>query len=221
LTAGPRPTRARPVRIGLGLLALAVLLATAVPPWRHSLLRAAGWMLVAADPIGRADVIVIAVDAEREGVLDAADLVKAGVASRVVVFSDPPHVAYGELARRGVAIITTADLAIQRLHALGVSEVEQIPSPVVGSEDEARTLPAWCLSRGFHTIIFMSAPDHSRRIRRAMGRTTRGISLKVIVRPSQFSDFQPDAWWLSRGGTRTEIVELQKLLLDCLRHPFS
>jgi uncharacterized SAM-binding protein YcdF (DUF218 family) len=221
LTAGLRPTRARPLWIGLGLIAVAILLATAVPLWRHGLLRAAGWLLVAADPIGRADIIVIAVDAEREGVLDAADLVKAGVASRVVVFSDPPHLAYDELARRGVAIFTTADLAIQRLHALGVSEVDQIPSPVTGSEDESRMLPAWCLTRGFHTIIFVSAPDHSRRIRRAMGRTARGLGLKVIVRPSHFSDFDPDAWWLSRAGTRTEIVELQKLLLDCLRHPFS
>jgi hypothetical protein len=175
--------------------------------------------LVTADPIERADIIVVAEDAEREGVLDAADLVKAGFASRVVLFPDPPHVAYGELAKRGVAVLTTADIAIQRLHALGVTEVDQVPTPVNGSEDEARLLPAWCVAKGFHTIIFVGEPDHSRRLRRALARASQGLGLKIMVRPSHYSDFDPDNWWLSRGGARTGIVELQKLLLDVLRHP--
>jgi hypothetical protein len=31
----------------------------------------------------------------------------------------------------------------------------------------------------------------------------------------------PDRWWKTRGGVRTEIIELQKLLLDFTLHPIS
>jgi hypothetical protein len=215
---GIRLSRAKIV----GFTALA-LFATAmsVSTWRHGLLRAAGWMLVAADPDQRADLIVIAADAGREGVLDAADLVQSGVASRVAIFSAPRYIADREFIKRGVPYFDGAALSVQQLRALGVTDIEQIPPPVAGTEDEARQLPQWCVSRGFHTIVFISAPDHSRRVRRALARTTHGLGLTVIVRPSRYSDFDPNRWWLTRGGVRTELIELEKLALDVLRHPLQ
>jgi hypothetical protein len=44
---------------------------------------------------------------------------------------------------------------------------------------------------------------------------------RVTVQPARYSDFDPDGWWETRGGARTEIVELQKLLLDVVLHPMS
>lgn len=214
-----RPSRT--VVVGITFL-LAAVSATSIPTWRDSLLRAMGRILVVADPSENADVIVIAADAGREGILDAADLVHSGVAARVAVFSVPLHVADRELIKRGIPYSDGMSLIVQQLHSLGVTAVEQIPPPAVaGTEDEARQLPQWCIARGFHTIMLVSAPDHSRRVRRALARTTRGLALQVIVRPSRYSDFDPDAWWLTRGGARTELIELEKLALDVLRHPLQ
>jgi hypothetical protein len=42
-----------------------------------------------------------------------------------------------------------------------------------------------------------------------------------MVRSARYSAFDPDGWWETRGGIRTEIIELQKLLLDVLLHPIS
>jgi hypothetical protein len=176
-------------------------------------------LLVAADPIERADVIVIAADADRDGVLDAADLVRSGIAARVAIFSEPLHVADIELIKRGVPSLNATSVIVRQLRALGVTSVEQIPPAVTGTEDEARQLPPWCLAKGFHSIVFVSDPDHSRRVRRVMARATRGLGIKVIVRPSRYSDFDPDEWWQTRGGARTELIELQKLTLEVLRHP--
>jgi hypothetical protein len=196
--------------------------AVSISSWRNSMLRSAGWALVAADPSEPADIIVVAADAGREGVLDAADLVRSGVAARVAVFSDPLHVSDRELIKRGIPYFDGTSLSVQQLRALGITAVEQIPPPAVtGTEDEARQLPQWCLSKGFHTVVFVSAPDHSRRVRRVLARTTRGLGLKVIVRPSRYSDFDPDSWWLTRGSVRTELIELEKLLLEILRHPLA
>jgi hypothetical protein len=213
-----RLPRARTKIVGIALLVMCVA-AVSTPTLRHSLLRSIGWLLVVTDQSEPADVIVVAADAGREGVLDAADLVHAGIAARVAVFSDPLHVSDRELIKRGVPYFYGTSLALQQLHALGVRQVEQIPPPVAGTEDEARQLPQWCLARGFHTIVMVSAPDHSRRVRRVLARTTRGLGLKIIVRPSRYSDFDPDTWWLTRGGARTALIELEKLAIEVLRHP--
>jgi len=43
----------------------------------------------------------------------------------------------------------------------------------------------------------------------------------VRIRSARYSSFDPDRWWTTRDAVRTEIVEIQKLLLDVVRHPIS
>ncbi len=45
----------------------------------------------------------------------------------------------------------------------------------------------------------------------------RGAPFLAYTHPREFD---PDSWWQTRGGQRTEAVESQKLLIDVLRHPF-
>ena len=52
-------------------------------------------------------------------------------------------------------------------------------------------------------------------------RDMKGHSTHVAVRAARYSSFDPDRWWETRGGIRTEIIELQKLLLDVVLHPLS
>jgi uncharacterized SAM-binding protein YcdF (DUF218 family) len=102
-----------------------------------------------------------------------------------------------------------------------VGDVGVISNAAVGTEDEGRVLATWCGQRQLRSVIVVSSPDHSRRVRRVLQRALRGTSTKVIVRSARFSSFDPDRWWNTREGLRTEIVELQKLLLDVARHPLG
>ena len=54
-------------------------------------------------------------------------------------------------------------------------------------------------------------------LRRAM----KGHHARVTVRSARYSVFDPDRWWESQDGIRTEFVEFEKLLLDVVRHPIS
>jgi hypothetical protein len=65
----------------------------------------------------------------------------------------------------------------------------------------------------------VAARDHSRRTRRILNRVMSGHQARISVQSASYSDFDPDRWWKSRDGIRTEIVELQKLLWDAVRHP--
>jgi hypothetical protein len=49
----------------------------------------------------------------------------------------------------------------------------------------------------------------------------KGHPTRVTVQPARYSSFDPDRWWETRGGIRTEIVELQKLVFEAVLHPMS
>jgi hypothetical protein len=192
-----------------------------MPAVRTPVLRAAGQALVARDALAPSDVIILATGAGGAGVLQAADLVHAGVSARVAIFADPPDEADREFIRRGVPYEDAAARYARQLRSLGVGTIEQVPEAVSGTEDEGHALPAWCDQRGFKSVVVVTTADHSRRLRRVLRRAMKGGHARVIVLPSRFSAFDPDAWWQTREGTRIEVVELQKLCLDIARHPLS
>ncbi|MDB6159905.1 MAG: hypothetical protein JWO04_3611 [Gammaproteobacteria bacterium] len=202
----------------LSILTLGVVIAAGAPTLRHSLLRSAGWALVAEDPPAKADIIVISTDALGAGILEAADLVHAGFARRIAIFDRPATRISREFARRGVQSLDLKNVSIQLLHGLGITDIAVIP-PVVGTVDEGKVLQQWCAANSIHSILFVSVADHSRRTRRVLDRALIPGGIRVMVRYARYSEFDPDSWWQTRGGQRTQAVESQKLLMDILRHP--
>ena len=200
-------------------LALAGVAVAGIPALHEPLLRSAGWALVVDEPLGPTDIIVVALDAVG-GELEAADLVHRGIAARVAVFAEPPDAVDLEFIRRGIPYEDGADRSARRLRSLGVTAIEQIPR-VVGTEAEGEALPEWCERHRFRSIVVLSSPDHSRRLRRVLARSMKDHYTKVTIRAVLHWGFDPDRWWKTRSGIRTEIIELQKLLLDVARHPIS
>jgi hypothetical protein len=49
----------------------------------------------------------------------------------------------------------------------------------------------------------------------------KGHPTRVTIQPARYSDFDPDRWWKTRDSIRTEIVELQKLILEAVLYPVS
>ena len=192
-----------------------------VPAIREPIQRAAGWALVFDQPLEPADIVVVTVAAGGAGVLEAADLVRSGIAPRVAVFADPPNAVGQEFSRRGIPYEDGAAWSVRHLRLLGVTAIESIPRAVAGTEDVGDVLPDWCDRHQFRSIIVVSTPDHSRRLHRVLHRAMRDHQTRVRIRVTRHSAFDPDRWWETRRGIRTEIVELSKLLFDIVRHPLS
>jgi hypothetical protein len=187
-------------RLCAGIALVVALLGTtsiAISAVRRPILRGAGWALVFNDAVGPADVIVVMVDADGAGVLEAADFVHSGVATRVAVFGESP------------------DTIVER------ENVDLIPTYVTGTESEGPVLADWCDKNRLHSVVVVSTSDHSRRLHRMLHRAMKGHPTRVAIRSARFSAFDPDRWWSSRRGLRTEVVEFEKLLLDIVRHPIS
>jgi hypothetical protein len=189
---------------------------------RISILRSAGWALVNPQTqIDRADVIVVAIDAGGAGTLEAADLEHRGVSTQVAVFHDPPTESDREFLRRGLPYDDRAAISTRQLQILGVQNIERIPRTTSGSEEEGEILPGWCQRHGYHSVVLVTSADHSRRLSRILRRSLHGNSITISVVASPYSNFNPNTWWTTRAGTRTEIIEIEKLLVDFARHPFS
>jgi hypothetical protein len=203
------------------VVALAAAAIVAMPSVREPVLRAIGWALVVDEPVGLADIIVISLNSGGAGTLQAADLVQGGIASRVAVFTDPPSGEDLEFIRRGLPYEDASARQIRQLSSLGVTDIVQIPRTEIGTEGEAQVLPPWCDQQKFRSIVFVVARDHSRRIRRMLDRVMKGHPTRVTVQPARYSSFDPNRWWQTREGIRTEINELQKLVLDAVLHPIS
>ena len=202
----------------LMVVALAAFAIVAIRSLREPVLRAAGWALVVKEPVTSADIIVLSLDSGPAGALEAADLVQSGVSKRVAVFMDPPSGEDFEFIRRGLPYEDAGARQVRQLRSLGVTDVVQI-SRVDGTESEGQVLPAWCDEHQLRSIVFVATKDHSQRLRRVLDRVMKGHPTRVTVRPARYSSFDPDRWWETRSGVRTEIVELQKLLLDVVLHP--
>ena len=202
-------------------LAVAGFMIFAVRPFSESVLRAAGWALVVnSEPLVPADIIVLTVDSGGAGALEAADLVRSGVSKRVAVFDQPQKMDHTEFVRRGLPYEDEGARQIRELMTLGVTDVVHI-SKVNGTGDEGQALPRWSDEQHLQSIVVVATKDHSRRLRRVLDRAMKGLRTQVTVQAARYSNFDPDRWWESRGGVRTEISELQKLLLDVVLHPFS
>jgi hypothetical protein len=186
---------------------------------RRPILQALGSALAADDPLAPADAIVMTVDAGAAGVLEVADLVRQRIAPRVAVFGAEPDATEREFRRRGVPYEDEAAIAIRQLASLGVTGVERIPTPVNGSGSEGQVLPGWCGTRGYRSIVVVTSADHARRVGRILRREVQSRGLRVLIRGARYSGFDPQTWWQTRDGARIGIVEMEKLLLDWLRHP--
>ena len=202
-----------------GLFLSALLLC--IPASRVRVLAMAGHILVVRQAATMADIIVVAIDADGAGALEAADLVHRGVSAKVAVFDDPPSEVDREFLRRGLPYEDRAAVTTRQLHSLGVGNVEQIPRKTSGSEQEGDILPSWSQQHGYRTVILVTSSDHSRRLNRILRRSLHGYQVRVIVQNSSYSQFDPDSWWTNREGVRKGVVEFQKLVLDILRHPLS
>jgi hypothetical protein len=205
----------------IAALALVVVAIVAIRPAREPILRAAGWALVVnQEPVAPADIIVLTLDSGAAGALEAADLVQSGVAKRVAVFDEPPNREQEEFTRRGLPYEDAGARQLRELKALGVTDVVHI-SKVYGTGDEGQALPPWSDEQHLQSMVVVATKDHSRRLRRVLDRVMKGHATHAKVQAARYSDFDPDRWWETRGGVRTEIIELQKLLLDCVRRPFQ
>jgi len=178
-----------------------------------------GGLLVAADPLAFADIAVMTSEADLAGAIELADLRARQLTRRVGAIVPEPSAAEREMKKRGVVLPGMGDV----LGALGVppEDIELIPAGEGGTTDGMQALAAWSRTHAVRRLIVVTAPDHGRRVKRALTRAFGDAPPELMMHHAAHDEFAPTTWWSSRRTLRSGLVELQKLALDYATHPLT
>jgi uncharacterized SAM-binding protein YcdF (DUF218 family) len=194
--SGKRPTYLRGCLFCcLGLVVVAAIL------WslRYPLLTWAGRILVEDDGAHRADaVVVLAGDEYGTRVLKGAELSRSGYARYVLVseritFGDEdcqPSVRYAESKGFPSAMFRTFRHSADSTRA------------------EVADLDRYFKQHDIHSILLVTSNYHTRRAAKLMRQADPALAVAVIPAPDPY--FSPAAWWKSRTGQKTFLLEWMK-----------
>jgi uncharacterized SAM-binding protein YcdF (DUF218 family) len=188
----------------LVILSLLVLVGVAV-------FRNVGHWLVREDALGRADVIVVLSGGLPYRAQAAAEVFKSGYAPAVWV--SRPLGPREELAALGIQFLGEEDYDRRILMRQGVpdSAIRIFPDTIVNTQDEVEEISREMRRDGMHTVIIVTSPQHTRRVR-ALWSKLVGDDPRVIVRAAPDDPFDADHWWRTTADVLAVVREAMGLL---------
>jgi uncharacterized SAM-binding protein YcdF (DUF218 family) len=165
-----------------------------------------GGFLVKADAPAQADcIVVLAGDFTGGRILKAADLVRQGLAPRVIVSG--PSGAYGA---------HESDLAIAFAVRHGYPESYFVPFPneARSTAAEADAVIPELRRQHAHRIDIVTSDYHTRRAGKIFRSKAPDLALYIVSTPDQ--DFTPDGWWKTRDGRKVFAFEWMKTVATWL-----
>jgi uncharacterized SAM-binding protein YcdF (DUF218 family) len=163
-----------------------------------------GRYLIVADPLQKADVIV-PLAGERSRVFYAADLYRDGLApwfaiTEMRVGNPNPEISY-------VQSVTGQTLDAGVPHA----RIAYAPGQAATTYEEAWNLRQMALARGWHSLIVVTSPFHTRRARLILHEVFRDTGISIIIRPVPAHWYDPANWWTTAAGRQITLEEYLKL----------
>jgi uncharacterized SAM-binding protein YcdF (DUF218 family) len=188
----------------LVILSLLVLVGVAV-------FRNVGHWLVREDALGRADVIVVLSGGLPYRAQAAAEVFKSGYAPAVWV--SRPLGPREELAALGIQFLGEEEYDRRILMRQGVpdSAIRIFPDTIVNTQDEVEEISREMRRDGMHTVIIVTSPQHTRRVR-ALWSKLVGDDPRVIVRAAPDDPFDADHWWRTTADVLAVVREAMGLL---------
>lgn len=172
---------------------------------RHPLLRFAGNFWIVNDSPEASDAIVILSDDNYEGdrAARAAELFHAGWAPRVVASGRflRPYASIAELEERDL-----------KDHGVPAGAIVPFEHHAENTREEGAALAQLFSERGWKRILLVTSNYHTRRSKYIFERALpSGTVLRVMA--AQDSEYDPNNWWRSRGGTKIFFHEFVGMLL--------
>jgi len=191
----------RVIRILALVLAAVVLLGLI---FNNAVLAAMGSYLVKADSPQKADIaLVLAGDAEGNRILTAAQLVRRGYVSKVLVSGPSGLYGYHE-----------CDLAIPFAVKAGYPESYflHFEHDARSTQEEARDAIVRLRELGAHKILLVTSDYHTRRAGKIFRSAAPDLQFIVIAAPDV--SFTADGWWHTRQGEKTAFNEWLKTVTE-------
>lgn len=176
-----------------------------LPLWllREPICTIAGTALVEDDGAVKADaIVVLGGDAFGTRIVRAAELEKAGYASRILV-SGPVNL----LGRDSDETIVYAS---RKGYPATMFEAVPLPESAGSTESESQYLGSFLQQQGINSIDLVTSNYHTRRAARLWRKANPWLKINVVPAPDKY--FTAEAWYKSREGQKTFLLEWTKTI---------
>ena len=206
-------SRAR--RLVIAALVVATLAAVALAP---PALRFIGRVLVVEDPLAPADAIVVVAGGTPDREEAAATLYREGLAPAVLLSNQFTPARVRDLIALGARRFDYQGEARVVLEKHGVPShvILALPTEVKTTEAELKEVGAAARVRGWHRVILVTSPQHSRRVKLVWSREAPP-GIEGLVRVVQEDDFLDGDWWRKRRQAEAILHEYLGLAALYLR----
>lgn len=169
---------------------------------------------IVEDAPERADAVVVLGGGLDRRPQAAAELLKNGFASRVLV----PELRESYAAELGVTPSET-EVTIRLLNHFGVSRaaIEVLPGPVTSTRDEAEAVRRWVAQHRPKRLLVPTNAFHTRRARYIFDHELRGTGVDSRVLSLRSADDRERTWWRSEYT----MLEFQNELVKLLYYVFT
>ncbi len=191
----------RAFRILALVLAAVVVLALV---FHNAVLTGLGSFLVNAQAPEKADIaLVLAGDSAGNRILTAAQLVRRGYVSKVLVSGPSGIYGYHE-----------CDLAIPFAVKAGypASYFLHFENDARSTKEEAHAAVARLRQMGMHKILLVTSDYHTRRAGKIFRAAAPDLQFIVVAAPD--TSFTADGWWHTRQGEKTAFIEWLKTVTE-------
>jgi uncharacterized SAM-binding protein YcdF (DUF218 family) len=157
-----------------------------------------GHWLIRQDALEHADAIVVLSGGLPYRAEGAAEVFKQGYAPEVWI--SLPASPQKPLEEMGIHYIGEEEYAREILIHRGVpsDHISVFPQEIVDTEEEIAEVAKLMHAQGKHTVIIVTSPEHTRRVRalwNAIARRDANSDLTAVVRAASTDPFDADHWW--------------------------
>jgi hypothetical protein len=153
------------------------------------------------------------------GALSLADFHREQPASTIGLLVPRENPLDAELRRRGIRLPNAILLIFEQLGIVDAA-IEKIAAGEGGTTESTSALADWARRHPGKRVMVVVGPSHGRRYRRALRRAWPEGAPPPVVVTTRYGQFRAGDWWQSRTTLREGLVELEKLMLDVVQHPF-
>jgi uncharacterized SAM-binding protein YcdF (DUF218 family) len=175
-----------------------------------------GLLLVAENPLERADAIFVLAGSRASRWLEARDLINEGYAPLVLVSEGRREDGEDLAIEQGARLPSAGDAARDGLIALGVPASRVVvlvyPGQPDNTWDEAAGLRDYAVPRGWKKVIVVTSKLHTRRAGFAMRKAVAGTDVRILMRATRYDNDNPARWWRRRSTVRSVMHEVPALV---------
>ncbi len=164
-----------------------------------------GRFLTVADPLKKADAIVVLSGGDDSRLQEAITLYQENYADSII------------LTETGAVLeeFNTTYSREQRLVLINAgippTAIQVIGNKAASTREEAKLVRTRVANTDAHTLIVVTDPYHTLRTRLIWEDVFKNSGVDLVIRPARSSWYRPETWWMSVAGWKSTMNELAKL----------